>query len=338
MKKYVLAAISLVLLVSTFFFPSELLNPMIYAGEGDGQNAEVRNMEEILEVMEFFNSSSHGSDEAKCISQSDFEIADLDVLAPGELFEDADAKEKTVEHTSVTVHEDTLFDYVYYSDSMNRDTRRTVQFSRSLTVYMTEDASYYESKGTYFDSGSGGSQTHMIFDIQIYEDSEKTLLRFNQMECVYMRKREDGYKEIKEPFKNKNLLGRWIMLPAGCADNAFSLLDNANRDMLSTIGGYIEDAIEDERLVHDGNRYKVLLTGLEKDDISIMVDLSDAENPYIELIQDGKGEHQGEYIEAYVFDNLTFGAINNTVIDIKDAVESVLEYDTFNEFVKALEG
>ncbi len=310
MKKYVMPIVAIVLIVAALVLPSDSLTPVVSAGAGNGQNAEITSLKELGEVIDFIagiDSDSETSmlDDGSTVLTSSFDSDDED--------EDEDESKKNP-HSSVTMIEDTVI-------VINNKSEKS-KIKRSLTMYITQDATYYISKG----SSSDEDTTTAMFDLEMYVSEDVTLVKFEKYSLTYSN--SSGEK------KNENIsteyVGKWLKIPAEGSAMIFSMIDEINRDTLGNIGDLIKQG-KDAGFKEKNDVYSLEQSNLEEDDTLITIDLSDNETPSIEWLIDAEYTTVDYETFSYdMIDTITFCNIDNTVIEIND--DNVIEFDDLEEF------
>ena len=200
-----------------------------------------------------------------------------------------------------------------------------------MVIYVTEDASYYVSKGNYsvnYHDNRNSDESYnmtMIFDAKIYIDSDRVLFKFDQLE-VYSNQEDDVNVKDK-------LVGKWIEVPIDSSMDVFGMIDVGNRDAFSYIGDIIEKASEDKDTEKNGNIYTVNHTIMNENDTELKINLSDPENPCMIMLVDNNEDNKDT---LYMYAVSTFRNIDNTVIDIN--VSDALVFETEEDFEDYMEG
>ncbi len=331
MKRYVMIAVAIALIVSSLIYLPENTKPVIAAGAGNGENAEISTIEDFASLLNFFTERQNNE---MALSGNLSGVTLLDAS----LDEDED-KQPVSKHSSVTLTEDTyinnfttqktIVEYDYKNGNHIYKNIATIatDMNRSLTVYMTKSESYYVSKGFYkivyedLEDSKNSYTSSMVFDIQIYLDGAKTVMRFNSFDM-----------DMGDSNKNLDLsgvIGKWIEVPAEFAAKIFSAVDQVNRDTLSMIQDYINGGMNDFNKVD--NKYTLEIDTLEENDTKITIDLNDDENSYVGFVING---NEG-INRIYMVDSMTFSNVDNTIIEIDfDNIEVL----TSEEMIKIFGG
>ena len=302
MKRYVLMAVALLLIVASIIHLPENAKPAVVAGPGDGENFEVENIKDLRDVLSFFEQRNNAG--------VAFSSGNSSVLLSEEIEDKPSSK-----HTSMTLFEETSLssfvtnkvttDYVYKTVSTT-----SIKMNRTLTVYMTENKSYYVSKGYItinhddFENSDNDLKTKIVFDMQIYVTKTKTIMKFNVFD--YNSNANDITIDLT------GYIGKWLEVPEEFGAVIFSLADQMNRNTLSVIQGWIDNDMEGFDKVD--RKYTLKQTTLKEDDTVTTVDLNDPENPFIGVKINGKSDsYPGDSMR--MTDNLTISNIDNTVIE-----------------------
>ena len=334
--KYVSIIICLVLLVTAIVFIPKDLNSGIIAGSGNGKNEKLEEPEDVLELL-------------ACISETE------------SVARAANARSKRGDYESATIHESAYltmsssssyyeehYDYYgnYYSSYYSSASSTTL--SRELSIYMTEDASYYHSIGQITSSSSYDSpendedydnQMYYNFDIEIYlnHDDDEMFIKFNRWDMFGTGE----YLIISEEIK-----GKWVSFDSSLY-GAVGFIDEANRSSLSTIGTIISMALSEDLFDENKDQYTLSKKDLKelygtdnmyKGDFTL--NLSDPERPTISFDidvtneSDNDGNGTSQYYNKtvtnleYVFEN-----INNTVVEMSKSVDVIeIDEDDFEDY------
>ena len=362
MKRLVLLGVSLALILSCFIVNGSKQG--IHAGAGFGFGKSVDNPEELLPLLEFIvgDDSSDGFLED---SDADFPIVTLSndiVTIPEnlsaentqEMFntfftttlasknnkkdeDDDDKKKKSKnEYDSATISIETNLSAT--------SSRGTQKMSRSMTIYITEDATFYRSKGQTSinisyqtvdkDSKYGSTKTEYqktaaIFDIDILRMDDETYLYFRE----FSMSSNDGSMQIKNEYREK-----WIEMPDFFVSDIVSL-DSQNRSAFYTMGELIA-------MIMDSGDYKKSDKIIELDEgelsdlydeeldgntsVNFKMDFSSPATPMISYAI-GYSEDTSGSVKAN--ETIVFSNVNNTVISFNDSCVDV-EADTEKECEK----
>lgn len=329
MKRLVLLVLVILCLSLSFTLPSESLNPTVKAGPGDGEDGEIRSIGELEDLLIFISDENYGSNTSRS--------SDITFMKASRDDDDGDSEE----HESVTMTETT----VIFKSVGESSKKSTYKLDRTLTIYITEDASYYVSKGTLTsntvgeDSYTDPVEFDMVFDFRMYVDEYVTMFRFDQL----LISTNDASFDIPDFSK---IIGKWIGLPSDCEGNVFEMVDSMNEANLGQFADFITEGME-KKFDKNGKIYTYKDDVDENTDLSLKVDFSRPDNPFITLTIDGKTEREigvnGSYnsyeipaSRTYMLDEISFYNIDNTVIEIND--DNVLEFDDIEELEEYLEG
>ncbi len=338
MKKYATVITAVLLVLASLIITLNSQTFAVKAGPGNGTNSEVKDMSDVYSVLDYVINRK-ASDTSENNRKAENEMYSF-VADTGEAIE-------IKKHDSVTVVEDAVMNYTTFhkvlSDSYNGYTpiyetvgKSSLQFTRNLTIYMTEKASYYVSKGSIrssydsYEQDEDDEERFFNFEIQIYVDEDVVMIKFDKFEIKQKAKPDSPFAwetcEIKS-----DMVGKWIILPKGELADIFDMMDSTNQNTLSGLRSYIEQSIlgdGDTEFTKDGDIYT--LKDVEYTDIT--VDLSDYENPYIEFSVDEKQDKN----EVYMLDTIGFFNIDNTVVEMNFEPEYVCENE--EDFVDLFNG
>ena len=340
MKKFASLIVCVALILLSALWPSESFDRVVMAGPGNGENEEVTDIDEMLEVMRFISGRvDNDSNNSLAIRTK---LAALSTLSVDE--EDDEKEEKDeYEYDSLTWVEDTklktttstlkpMYDDGYYPGATPTDyevlSKTHIELSRTLTCYMVDDASYYVSRGSIisvFDQyvePYENTNVSFVFDIEIYVDDDVTLIKFNTFVS-----NADDFPEFN------NVLGKWIELPAEAASDFISMIDSTNRSMFNMLADFINEGIENDEYSEKKDVYTFEFDMYGEEDGTLTVDLSTSTEPFLDCVIESTGDY-GNYIEMQ--DRFICMNVDNTVIEL-DINDSVIEFDDMEEFMEFLE-
>lgn len=313
MKKYVLAATALILIIVSFALPSEILRPSVSVGLGGGVNMEITTLEDLTDVLQYV---SDRKDAGSALSADSHNTLALQTVS--ETSEEPEEPETEEGYTSITWQEDTSmvsrtyhrrYDLSNFGNIVTETVGYTeVHLTRRLICYMTGEASYYISRGEMtmeyknYKDADQNTEEFVSFDMQIYISGEKVLFKFKEFTTSGLS-------------VNKKAMGdRWVELPSDMAESLFQSMDSLNRDYLSMMGDYLRD----KQFNRDGERYFCTDGLYEDEDTKLTVDLRTPDSPCLELSINGSAD-AGNML---LYDTICFSNIDNTVIDAN--MENVL--------------
>ncbi len=323
-KRIVSLAISVALLITCFVLYSQNQGEVI-AGAGNGTNTRVETVEDLASVLELISGRSDTA-----YSGSSVELMSSDISAPGiddgTYSDDQDEEGSDTEvkrHTSATVHISTQLK----SSSSSSNSKYTNGLSgssqnmtRELTLYITDDATYYVSEGIsrtkvkrYNEETSQYSETsvYMKWDMELAACDGVSYAKFHEFIM-----RQDGYSmQIKEANK-----GQWISLYN--SGDIFGLIDvdYENREVLSGIGDMLDTMIRldyvspgEDRITMNEDDINALA---EEDEgsklydeyttVDFTVDMSSATSPYLCIAHKINQDEDKEVIIDYDYSSNPF--------------------------------
>jgi len=226
LKRFGGLIVSLALLLSCFMFGFSA-KAAVQAGAGNGEDFAVESVADLGEILEFVNENSDG-------------------YSLGE----------NQRHTSATLDIETFMTYkksVELAPGEQGLTDSLQKLDRTLKMYLTEDATYYETKGSV-----SVSTTHRVLN----EDDEmenKTayvdfvfdmnILRYNNSAYFYIKQFVYSNNEESRYIKLRNTY-RWIEGPMELVDAVVNV-DNDNRSRLSELQYVIEYFLEEGKIDSD---------------------------------------------------------------------------------------
>ena len=309
-------------------------NAAVRVGAGFGMGERVESVEDLVSVLDFLNSNSKLNLTSRSLNRTS-------ALASRYGASSYDRRGSGYRHDSATVHISTT---IKSSSSCTnpdlsggmREIKQTVE--RELTIYITEDATYYASEGIFYLSkeieGKNGNErkTEIAqFNIDVCVTDRDTYVKIHELMLI------DNNQEMK--IKNKNV-DKWIECTEELALDLISI-DSSNRDVLSSIGEMldflIEEGVIDEDDVSVSLDEKELAdviemmgeeaVSLEGLDAQMKVDLSNPTTPIISLTRNYDNSKKYD-AETYGFS----GTISNKVksderIVIKDIDNTIIDFD-----------
>lgn len=295
MKKIVIFIVSIALFISCFAFSTK--SGGIVAGAGMGTNEKVENVEELAELIEFLMQQNY-DDEAS--SNGGDMISNNQGSSVEYLAKKSKNKYKSATVTITTaLRASSSSSYPKYTGGFRSSKQ---ELDRELTLYFTDDGTFYKSKGYYSvstenDDGKISTETFK-FDVDILVMDDETYI--NIREWVMS---SDSYSmQIK--YENIN---RWIEMPLYYVDG-FIDLDDANREVLGEMGQFLDYLIESDE-VDDSDKHISIdeydfskiyedISGEEMDikdyELDFTCDLSSPTTPYISIVSktDKKDTHK----------------------------------------------
>lgn len=323
MKNYLATFLCLILLITSIIFLPTTSNSEVMFGAGAEENEKITNLEDMVDFLAFLSNEN----DQKVLS------ANTGINYAPSLEENEDDGEDIKQYNSGTIDQTAYIKSFTAYGTENYSVRSTQTINRTLSIYLSEEASYYHSKASmdYQDSrvdynnqtNSYNKSLYIVWDMEIYIAEDMFLVKFNSF--YGYDKEEDSYFSA-----SKDSIGKWIRLPDTYID--FDDLDSFNRESLSLIGdcilGYIEDGF-----VKKGNVYTLKEKYAIDEDITI--DLNTSENPTIELNQNYESSinsPDGRTFSSQTLDSnysFEFKNINNTIVSISDDVE-IYDFDDFD--------
>lgn len=343
MKKYVSAIISVVMLIASTVFSVITPQTGIKAGAGRGTSSQVATLEEIYSVMDYLSrdlfAGMDGNDEEKVETAH----------TSGTMTETMTLKNEVYKEESKKVYpypEDNP-NYYRYTD---QTTITTTTLNRTLTIYMTENANYYVSKGTMKTEeeieyhSSDMVQSFMDFDMEIYIARDICLMKFNRFVGMECEKDMEGNYVRTTASVQPTLKGLWIELPLEVGGLMFQTINSANESGLAELQEEINKAIAGEKgFEKEGASY--IWTKEGRKDVPYMpktefkLSFANTINPCVDMKVDSirtavEIPENGSYNILKTDANMSFYNIDNTVIDVNVTPKYVIK--TFEEFIDIL--
>ncbi len=344
MKKFTAQIICAILIVFSIalILPQSL---MVKVGRGNKADAKIENIEEFSELLNFVSGSR---DVDTNVSAKSSEIS---------LF--ADEKEeilnnqKSNKYQSVTIY-DTMSalsssEYYYSTDDETIRQKATSNIERYLTIFLTENSSYYSSIGKmiYYNYENSSKKDNkevdyaICFDIEVYFDENRVLCKFNRMDFA-QKSSSIEEKEQTDDF-NKDWLGKWIEFDSNEEIDDLTGVDVLNRQKLSRIGKYFREN-ENSNFLKEGALYTIkkefalemfsyiLSSSLpEEGKYNFSVDFSNEIKPstifqyeYSDFYENNNSRYkENQKISGKSIENISFTNINNTICNINDSIETI---------------
>ncbi len=257
MKRYVMLALAMILLVSSFFVSSPTSQ---IARVGSGKGEEIKDVDELLD---FLNEITKISSEELRVGSNGIGIESLSSKSKnndeGQNFTfKNESKTKLVQTNKNTVYGSRYNEYSgTYEQVIESVTMitTTTEVKRSLTWYRDGSASYYVSQGviTSKKEADRNKEDHdfkynFIFDMEVYVEKDETYIKVNQLEVLIDSPDHDS---ANGDYANKIYanLGKWIDV-SDSEDSAnigvlLSQTDSANVDIIYLIQKFIENYLEE---------------------------------------------------------------------------------------------
>ena len=299
MKKIILTGVSAVLVIVCLIMCASGNGVRVGAGFGFGDSIE--EPEDLLDLLDFVS----GGGNMKGVSARAY--------SEDEMFQNLalsdDEEDRENKYTSVTVEVES-----------NASVSGISSVNRNLQMYITEDGTFYRSKGDVSsESASSGTalMSGSMFDMDIYKTNDGDVYcYFREFYTV------NNYQsiQIRNEYKKK-----WIELPSEVSSFVLSV-DSQNMGILSTMRDIILVLIEDGRFENEDSvkiDEEELSTILAKNEshylsfggyeVDFRVDLSSEDIPsiYLGLYSDDEFDSKAD---SGATDIITFSNINNTVI------------------------
>ncbi len=210
------------------------------AGAGNGKSAKIETIDGLSSVIEDLNKR-------------------LGYRLPSVNTSEEEYKSFTLYQTSVA----------NYNDSLS--------FSRELTLFATENASYYitdctvesesgipDNKNTEDYDESVQTKTFINFRAHIYMEKDFVMLCFDKYDAVYVVKAAEEDNEVDYGLANSNIykvLGKWLYISAdekseyGEMVSMLNSINSSNFDVFGVIARYLRD---DSLFKKDGKQYTLL--------------------------------------------------------------------------------
>ncbi len=327
MKKHTMVIISVLLSVISLFMSLPNGNDAVKAGAGLGKNTDIETLDDMYSFLDYISNYDINTENAKSMKSSDTPTLMLMSTTSSDSHVDDTFNTK---HTSATICESTFLEStVYQLDSQGRRKGASnIKLTRELTIYMTEHATYYVSKGTienydtengyYYDTGNGYYDTktpvYLDFDVQIYVENSTAMIKINKLVMSILEDHMRNHIQIKDEY-----IGKWIELPPEIAVEFFEDINNQNTNTLGELKSYLGNEIESNP---DKNKSIYTIREDTNDTVTtIRLDMSDAEKPYTEFCIKGSTA----YGKVNALDIITCCNIDNTVIKVKQHPDIVIK-------------
>ncbi len=297
--------------LSAIFWPFGINESKIKVGEGNGDNTEIKKVEEVAEVFEFVDQFFSGG------------LLEKDAVGLPSEGEDEAFFEN--EHSSVTMCITDTFKMDATVDGMHVIFESTVDW----TLYMNKEVSYYVEKGEILQqiSGDGNvAEDSMFADLEAFVDQNTVYFKFNEYSAVM-----SGISiEIKEEYA-----GKWIQFSYSNGENFIEEglnVDATNRETLTTLFEHLKNSKGEEGYFSVENDIYTKIWDENGHQQNLEIDLSDRETPTmtnkgmtdldLDLDEYGISEGVGEFEQTTIFRN-----IDNTVIETEMRPEYIITSD-----------
>ncbi len=286
MKKQTGATVSLVLAVASFFTMKTGLSTGGIAGAGLGTDQQVSTLSDMYEMLDYFSTGGGRSVESTALMKTE-KIDSLTMVENGEMS---------------------------LSQQIGGETQ-SVTINKTMTLYLTEEAGYYISKGMSVRENDSSKRVS-YFDVHVYIGVNTVFVKFNEYSSTSTIEGEDGEEDSKgymviKPSKK----GIWIECPIEVAA-MFNFADELNASTFNSFKQIIREGIEDKnsKLDRDGDVY-TLEENFEDNTSTFICDLSNKKAPHIQTISKVKEKtEQGKY-SVSTYSQMEFRNIGNTVIN-----------------------
>ena len=332
-SKFIALIISISLIISCGFIYINN-NSVISVGAGNGKNAKVENLSDLSDVLDFL-----------CQKQENETISSYS----RKLASSNDEKDRSTNHTSATIHVQTnmTLDLTSSNSYYVKDVHQSLK--RDMTVYITEDATYYEVNGIITGSSAGqyGSNKNLTkLNACLLFTNEKVYVKFNEFIIVT--------QAFSGQIKNSNK-GKWIECDSYDMISDMLDVDSANRDVLllfdslitymleEGIMGYNADSVNlsgDElfEILNEIGRFSDFNLGNNTENsCKLNIDLSSRTNPYIHeyfKIEDSQTKkfqyetYNGSYADTSV--TIKTEVTAEETLSIKNIDNTVINFNTEN--------
>ncbi len=337
MKKQTISIIVAILVITSIVTTLYSRGQAVVVGPGNGKNTKVYDLEDMYSVLSYL------IDSEACTIDTIENNRNVTLSLDDSVQIDETAKPiQTQTHTGATVSvrsaltsyqeireitEGTGDKYSYNSEPIYKNIGySSVDCNRDLTIYITQDATYYVSSGKVNASTSKYNtvtkDTYMQFDMQVCLDQnqESAYMNIKTLKMCLDSVDEDGKKSREEISIKEEYIGKWIQLPREAALVIMSLVDQYDRNYLPAIQMLIEEQITGNNesglhFVQKDQEYSLSedITNAENTVIGatkFLINLSDSSSPYV-----GARVSSKDGMDRYtVIQDLTFTNIDNTSI------------------------
>ena len=375
MKRLILLAVSLALMLSCFLVNTS--NQGVKTGTGFGFGEKIENPEELEPLLYFLldgedyeglleNTDNKYSvitlyNDPDEIADNAFDDDEEEIEEENEEESEEESEEKTEKKTEkkTSKKETSKKSSEYESATMSFETSATASGSgsggshtssgtRSMIVYITEDATFYRTKGQtttkQTKSTSEGTKTYKtsaIFDMDIVRIDNTSYIYFREFSVSSTQ----GSMQVRSEYK-----GKWIEMPESFLSGIESI-DDQNREALSTMGELIDIIIEakafgegdksievDEneinrlyKKVSDGNGSLIDVDRGQK--MNFKLDFSSPSTPVVAYSISADISSGGYSQKVTGSQTITISNVNNTIVSFDDScvVERIEEDDEIDE-------
>ncbi len=315
MKKYISLIVCAVLLIVAFAIGTPAKTGII-AGAGDGKGSHINTVEQFVDVIDFFENyeltssgvtaQTEGTGYSATNSQSAYNSATF------------------YNKSRATVNSYTSRDSYSYSSNSN--------YTREMTIYLTQGAALYHSVGVILSNtsvNSSGESKDVVmtfdFDMHIYFTADSCLVYFAKWNVTS----SDADVTSAYNFVKPSMLNKWY--DAGVLGEMLLSVNEENYEVLGAIGDYF-DEYKTSKFKTSGKVYTLeddyvyevfsLMFGTSyPEDVrgGFTLNLSDSFRPTLSMTEAySMSNFESSYsyeITAYSENNMVFSNINNTVIN-----------------------
>lgn len=250
MKKYVLLGISLVLVVACVFCGIEKRETII-AGPGTGLDYALKDSNELSDVLLFLFAGNERENSLKSMNVVNLLSTDegeSQISVPSDEPENWSDKYSSATVTILTRQSSSS------SSSHPKHTNHIMSsdhsINRELTIYITEDAIFYQSKGIFRESTTRENENREVETDNIRFNFDMQIMSMGG-ESVYANFKSFSYEDNEESRQIKyKSIGKWIKIPQTMVDE-FIDIEVWNGDILQSFGELLDYLVESGEIEAD---------------------------------------------------------------------------------------
>ncbi len=323
MKKYVSIIVCAILIGLSIFLSVD--TEKVSYGAGNGVNAKINSVDEVADVLQSFVNG--GTTLTSLTSNNE---------------EDDNSKK----YTSATFVFETSAKVGISQSSSKSSSSANIKLDKTMTCYFTETSSYYiidavirNSSSSWYDTESSSSSSNIKMKMELYMSDETIYIRFKEFTLAT----RTTYKETNSKINNfKPILNKWFDFTGFSEGDSILEVNEDNYKIMSTIGKYVRN-YKEEGFTKSGGVYNLKednvvklcneifkivggsSLGDELDDKYFTLNMSNVENPIMELFYAYDNEESGQGLSYSVNcaekTKMSIKNINNTVAEFPEDVE-----------------
>ena len=297
-------------------------------GEGKGKSVELTEVNEFIDFLMFVTGEDNHMylrsvpDVSEGFSNMSVKLLDS---------QDTDSRTQRVitKFISGTVHEETVVSQRLYQSKKSYDSginagreerQYEMSLTRSLSIYISDTAVYYHSSGNMY-TNDNGSAIQFIFDMELYNDADRTYIKFNRFDFT------GDYREIGGKLLDSGI-GIWFDVTF---EDDLSMNELLARTYIGEIASELIGADESD-FERTGDVYFAELSdesSIDGEYEYLEIDISNGKNPSAEYGMKLDEESDGYSNYASQLVRFSFENIDNTVVEFDEDIKVEKNIDKY---------